>query len=425
LTGKFNIFAPEGNQIHSQIRCDNAILLNMKILMLLDSQFPPDIRVEKEANSLLKEGNEVSILCYNFGGENTDEIINGIRIFRFWIPNQVAKKILGFSLQLPIYRLIWQRAISRTYKQYNFEAVHIHDLPLCTLNKFIKRKFVVPVIADMHENYPYLVAEQPYMNSLFSRIFLSKRKWFKKEKEWLAQADSIICVAEEMKQRVESVLINSQPIVVVPNTPAIDELSASMANLPRITTRFSGTFNVLYVGGIDPTRGIDILIHSAKWAIKTIPLLKIVIVGDGKILSDMKHLVSTLQLEKTVFFAGKRPQEEIGSYISISDICVIPHRRSPQTDNSSPNKLFQYLYFKKPVIASNCNSVEKLIHSENCGLIYHDSSPEELAARMTFLFENPTIRIEMGYSGYSSVMDKYNWDSTVEPLISIYSDLKL
>jgi len=415
----------EDNHIYSQIKCDNAILLNMKILMLLDNQFPPDIRVEKEADSLLKQGNEVAILSYNYGGKNMDEIINGIRIFRFWIPNQAAKKFLGFSLQLPFYRLIWQQAIKRIFKLYSFDAVHIHDLPLCTLIQFIKRKYEVPVIADMHENFPYLVAEQPYMDSLFVRIFLSKRKWFKKEKEWLAQADSIICVAEEMKQRVETVLINSKPVVVVPNTPATDELNASMANLPLIATRFSGTFNVLYVGGIDPTRGIDILIQSAKYAIKTIPGLKIIIVGDGKILSDMKHLVSSLQLDNTVSFEGWKPQEEIGSYISISDVCVIPHRKSPQTDNSSPNKLFQYLYFKKPVISSDCNSVEKLILTENCGMIYCDNSPEELAAVMTFLYENPGIRIEMGHSGYSSVMDKYNWDSTVGPLLSIYSDLKL
>lgn len=415
----------EGNHLYSQIRCDNAIILYMKILMLLDNQFPPDIRVEKEANSLLKEGNEVAILSYNFGGKNADEIINGIRIFRFWIPNQVAKKILGFSLQLPFYCSIWQSAITKIFKTYKFDAVHIHDLPLCTLIKFIKRKFDVPVIADMHENYPYLVAEQPYMESLFARVFLSKKKWFRKEKEWLAQADSIICVAEEMKQRLETVVINSKHIVVVPNTPAIDELGASMANLPLITTRFSGSFNVLYVGGIDPTRGIDILIRSAAISRNTIPGLKIVIVGDGRILSDMKHLVSSLQLENIVFFEGKKPQDEVGSYISISDICVIPHRKSPQTDNSSPNKLFQYLYFKKPVISSDCNSIEKLIIIENCGMIYRDNSPEELAAGMTFLYENPGIRMEMGHSGYSSVIDKYNWDSTVELLLSIYSDLKL
>jgi glycosyltransferase involved in cell wall biosynthesis len=397
----------------------------MKILMLLDNQFPPDIRVEKEAKSLLKQGHEVAILSYNYNSKEKEEIINRIRIFRFWIPNQVAKKILGFSLQLPFYRLIWQRAITAIFKQYNFDVVHIHDLPLCTLITFIKEKYSVPVVADMHENFPYLVAEQPYMNSLFAQFFLSRNKWFRKEKEWLAKADTIVCVAEEMKERIKSVLQGPENIVVVPNTPETPELNAAMANRPLIAGRFSGKFNILYVGGVDPTRGIDILIHSAKYAIKTIPGLRIIIVGEGKILPEMKSLVSSLELENTVIFEGWKPQDEVGSYISVSDVCVIPHRKSPQTDNSSPNKLYQYLYFKKPVVSSDCYSVEKLILSEKCGLIYRDNSPEELAERINFMYENPGIRIEMGHNGNQAVMEKYNWESTVTPLLSIYSDLNL
>lgn len=395
----------------------------MKILMLLDNQFPPDIRVEKEANSLLSAGNEVAILSYNYYGLDKEEYINGIRIFRFNIPLQVAKKILGLSLRLPVYRWVWQHAISEFASQYDFDVIHIHDLPLCTLINYIKEVYGVPVIADMHENYPYLVAEQPYMNSLFAKIFLSREKWFEKEKEWLVKADAIICVAEEMKQRIESVIKSDIPISVVPNTPAIPELDASMTGYAGIKKRFTGTFNILYLGGIDPVRGIDILLNAAAIARIQIPGMRIIIVGEGKILPEMKLIADSLKLDDTVFFEGWKPAEEIGSYISVSDVCVIPHRKSPQTDNSSPNKLFQYLFFKRPVIASDCNSVEKLIHAEKCGLIYKDSSPEELASALNDLYENPVTGIEMGNNGYQSVIKKYNWDITVAPLIALYSKL--
>jgi glycosyltransferase involved in cell wall biosynthesis len=132
----------------------------------------------------------------------------------------------------------------------------------------------------------------------------------------------------------------------------------------------------------------------------------------------------SLQLENAIIFEGWKPQEEIGSYISVSDVCVIPHRKSPQTDNSSPNKLFQYLLFKKPVIASNCNSVEKIILVEKCGVIYQDNLPEELADALKYMFEHPEIRTEMGVTGHQAVVTKYNWESTVTPLLSLYSDLK-
>lgn len=389
--------------------------------MLLDNQFPPDIRVEKEANSLLKEGNEVAILSYMYDRMPWEEMINGIKIFRFRIPRQVAKKILGFSLQLPFYRWIWQCAIKRIASLYPFDVVHIHDLPLCNLIQFIKKNYEVPVVADMHENYPYLVAEQPYMNSLPARIFLSKGEWFIKEKEWLAKADSIICVAEEMKQRIESLFKKPLKILIVPNVPDITELNSSPADYYDIKNRFSGSFNVLYVGGIDAVRGIDILIRAAKEAAQTIQVLKIIIVGDGKILPDMKRLAVSLQLDNIIFFEGWRPQDEIGSYIMVSDVCVIPHRKSPQTDNSSPNKLFQYMYFKKPVISSDCNSIEKLILAEKCGVIYPSNSPEELSKKLNYFFEHPESGVEMGGNGYKAVINRYNWESSVAPLLSIYS----
>jgi glycosyltransferase involved in cell wall biosynthesis len=397
----------------------------MKILMLLDNQFPPDIRVEKEAHSLLKEGHEVAILSYMHRRINKEEVIKGIKVFRFWIPNQWAKKILGFSLQLPFYRLTWQRAIVRTGKSFPFDVIHIHDLPLCTVIQFIKRKFGIPVVADMHENYPFLIAEQPYMNTLFARIFLSKGKWIKMEKEWLGKADAIVCVAEEMKKRVETLFKNTVRIAVVPNTPSISEFIDSKVNCLSLSDRFRDLFIILYVGGIDAVRGIDVLIKSAGSVARVIPELKIIIVGEGKILSHMRQLVSSLHLEKIVVFEGWKPQDEIGSYISLSDVCVIPHRKSPQTDNSSPNKLFQYLYFKKPVISSDCNSIEKIIRTEKCGMIYQDNSPEELADQISYLYEHPEARNEMGKNGYEAVINKYNWESTVSQLLSIYTDIHL
>ena len=400
-------------------------LLHMKILMILDNEFPPDVRVEKEAESLIKQGHSVTILSYSFRGLNKTELWKGIRIIRFKINKQLAKKSLGFSLQLPFFKWIWQIQVNKILKSDQYDVVHIHDLPLCCLIQYIRTRFNIPVIADMYENYPFLVAEQPYMNTLFARIFLSKKRWLIKEKEWLSKPSAIICVAEEMRQRIITGLFDTLPVILVPNTPSIPELKGSMSDIINIRERFSGTFNILYVGGIDSVRGIDILIKAAKFLIQFIPQFKIIIAGDGKILPEMKQLAKSLQLENIITFEGCIAQDKIGSYISGSDVCVIPHRKSPQTDNSSPNKLFQYFYFKKPVISSNCNSIEKIILTEKCGMIYQDDLPEELAARIKYLYDNPEAGIEMGNRGYLSVVNKYNWESTVTPLLSLYANLNL
>jgi len=392
----------------------------MRILMLLDTEFPPDIRVENEAQSLIDAGHEVHILSYNFGSKQKYEVFKGIHIHRFTIAKQLAKKMLGLLNQFPLYRWIWMREVTKVLNSNVFNAIHIHDLPLCCLIKSIKQNHKIIITADMHENYPYLVAEQPYMNALFGRTFLSKSVWFKKEKVWLPKADNIICVAEEMKSRLALVLNKSENITIVPNTLNFRTFVASQKPVPELKDRFKDRFLVSFIGGIDAVRGIEYLLEAASVIGTKLPELVVLLVGEGNTLDLLREKASQLNLNEKVVFEGFKPSSNMQAYIEISDICVIPHVRSEQTDNSSPNKLFQYMYFGKPVISSNCKSLEKLILKEDCGLIFRDRDSHHLAEQVLKLYSDSDLRKRLGENGHKSVMSKYNWEATSAGLLKLY-----
>jgi len=394
----------------------------MKILMLLDNEFPPDVRVESEANSLIKQGHSVTILSYNFGHKLVEENYNGIQVKRFRINKQITKKALGLIHRLPLYRLIWRYQTNKMLTSEQFDAVHIHDLPLCINAKYIRNKFKIRVVADMHENYPYLVAEQPYMNTLFAKLFLSKKKWFQKEKEWLLQTSEIVCVADEMKARLSKVLDYKVNIHVVPNTLNFDTFLSSQKPVVGLSEKFTKCFKVVYIGGIDPVRGLEFLIEATAKLINRIPFLKVIIVGDGVSTSVLKNLVVSYKIENFVIFEGWQPSYNVQAYIEIADVCVIPHIKSEQTDNSSPNKLFQYMYFKKPVISSNCVSLENIINQQKCGLIFEDRNSDDLALKILEFYNNPQLKEELGNNGFDAVNSKYNWDATVKNLFTVYQD---
>lgn len=394
----------------------------MTILMLLDSEFPPDVRVENEAQTLIDAGYEVHMLCYTFSGKQSFEIYQGIHLHRFPIYKQLAKKMLGFLNQVPIYKYIWKKNITRIMQKYTFDAVHFNDLPLCSLISFVKQNFNVKVVADMHENYPFLIAEQPYMNSLPAKLLLSKQIWFLKEKEWLLNADQIICVAEEMKSRLLKLLPNSKKIVVVPNTLNFKTFLGAQKPLPDLKNRFEGKFVIAFIGGIDAVRGIEYMIDAANLLITQIPELCVLLVGDGKSMDLIHRKVAAYNLEKYVTIEGWKPSSFMQAYIEISDVCIIPHLRSEQTDNSSPNKLFQYMYFGKPVISSNCTSIEKIINEEKCGLIFPDKDAKGLAEQIFSLYNNVELKIQLGANGKAAVNNKYNWAATCTELIKAYQN---
>ncbi|NVO18752.1 MAG: glycosyltransferase family 4 protein [Bacteroidetes bacterium] len=395
----------------------------MKILMLLDRVFPPDIRVQNEALSLIKEGHEVHILSYNFSNKPKSELYKGITIHRFRISEQIAKKSLGLIHLIPVFKLIWQYEVISILKKHKFEAVHIHDLPLCFLTKKLKSK-EVKVVADMHENYPYLVAEQKYMNTKIGRVIFSKQIWFKKEQIWLEFADEIVCVAEEMKKRLQNVISKDKNILVVPNTYSFHSFGQEQVENRELKERFKEKFIISYLGGFDEQRGINNLIKAFALMREQIPTAMLLLVGDGSIKGDLQELVRELKIEAITTFEGWQPSKYVDAYINISSVCIIPHIRSEQTDNSSPNKLFQYMYASKPVVVSNCISLERIIMESGCGLVYEDKNVNELADKLLYLYQNQRDAELMGQKGHDAVIKKYNWDVTVFPLLRIYMDIQ-
>lgn len=390
--------------------------------MLLDREFPPDIRVENEAHSLIKAGHEVHLLCYDHQNKAKVEHQRGIYIHRFRINKQIAKKSLGLILNLPIYRWIWMNQVNFKLQKESFDAVHIHDLPLCILISSIRRTGI-PVIADMHENYPFLVAEQSYMRSYLGRIIFRYKHWFRIETKWLSQSNAIICVAPEMKNRLEKALSRGDNIHIVPNTFSFDSFGSKQIEISEIRSRINKKHIILYVGGFDHGRGLDILITAINHIKHSISDFALVLVGDGTIKDELNQLVESFGIQDLVHFEGWKPSSHVKSYIEVSSVCVIPHLKSEQTDNSSPNKLFQYMFFERAVVSSNCTSLEKIISEENCGLIFKDRDPKDLAEKICKLIQTPELAAQMGANGKAAVLAKYNWETTVKPLLSLYATI--
>ena len=82
------------------------------------------------------------------------------------------------------------------------------------------------------------------------------------------------------------------------------------------------------------------------------------------------------------------------------------------------------MFFERAVVSSNCTSLEKIIAEENCGLIFKDRDPKDLAEKIYELIKTPELAALMGANGKAAVVAKYNWETTVQPLLVLYASLK-
>jgi len=97
-------------------------------MSLADKYFPEDSRVLYEARTLIEAGHEVFLLCQNKPDGLSEEIVDGIKVFRVTMPQNYLWYVWNFSC-FGVYNPLWKKSLSRIVEQENIEALHIHDLP--------------------------------------------------------------------------------------------------------------------------------------------------------------------------------------------------------------------------------------------------------------------------------------------------------
>jgi len=324
---------------------------------------------------------------------------------------------------LPFYNWFWLEKIRTFVRKNQIGALHIHDLPLVGAGLKIKKENGIPLIADMHENYPVFISEIKFANTLVGKLLISKNKWFQKEKKWLQHADRIVTVANGMKKRLDKRLGSGHNIIVVQNTPLAEQVLAEQEDVPNLEKKFIGKFIVFYFGGLDSRRGLITVIEAVNQIKTKISNILVVIAGAGSYKYDLEQKIRDLNLEKYVSFEGWQSVNHLKAYLDLTSITVIPHFKSSQTDNSSPNKLYLYMLFGKAVVVSNCQSIQEIVDKEGCGLIYESGNGEELAEKIFILNQNPEQANEMGQAGRKAVLEKYDWSVTVNELIMLYEEI--
>lgn len=383
--------------------------------MILDHDFPPDVRVEKEIETLINNKHEIILACYNYKKNLPEfEEKKNLKIYRKSISKFSYKSSVAI-LKLPFYFSFWKKFIFGILEKEVVDAIHIHDLPLSKIGEKVKRKYNIPLVIDLHENWPASLETATHTNTIAGKILSSNKQWRKYEKKIIKHADKIITVVDEMKDRIAKLEINENKIHVVSNTISPKDFPLTIDKPdPNFTTLF-------YAGGINIHRGLQIVIKAIPLILKEIPNVRLNIIGTGSYQVHLEKLVSDLNISNHVSFLGWKDLLEISKHLAKSDIALIPHLKSEQTDCSSPNKLYQYIYAKKPILTSNCNSLVRIIEETKSGISYIHNSPEDFKKAFFELLNNQNNTIDLDY-GLNLINTKYNWSVDSKRLVDLYSN---
>ena len=241
------------------------------------------------------------------------------------------------------------------------------------------------------------------------------------EERVLHGADAIVVSTEEEREDlVRLYRARRHKVCVVP--AGVDlELFAPLDKIQaRRVLGLSEKKVILYVGRIEPLKGLDLLLRALT-LLEDAADTRLLVVGgnlerEGE-LGRLRSMAAALGIEHMVTFIGSVSQDELPNYYSASDVFVLPSYYE-----SFGLAALEAMACGTPVIASRVGGLKTFIKHGESGYLVPWHCPEPFAQRLDVLLSNPALRERMGRAARAKAQ-QMGWGRAADRLLELYSCL--
>ncbi|NWG33197.1 MAG: glycosyltransferase [Chloroflexi bacterium] len=185
---------------------------------------------------------------------------------------------------------------------------------------------------------------------------------------------------------------------------------------------------VLFVGRIEPLKGVDTLIHAMCCLTlkdRSRPVHLAIIGGDPsasreKMTAEMKRLQALcdeLALGQTVVFLGKRDQDKLPYYYSAAEVLVMPSHYE-----SFGMVALEAMACGTPVIASEVGGLAYLVRDGETGFTIPAEEPDKLCEKISWLLNDQELHAQMSAQAAEYARD-YAWEKIAQQIVGAYEKI--
>lgn len=370
-----------------------------KVCLLTTVHYWNDNRVYyKEVLSLKKLGYEVTYVANDCEG-NIDE---GVRAVNVCKEKNTLKRILGF---VRVFNIV---------KRLNCDVIHFHDPELIPTGLLLKIFTNKKVVYDVHEDYPSQMLTKFYLPGYIRKPL----HWTMKILEWLSGKvfDHIIVADQAVYKHFPP-----KKTTILFNYPSLSNLSESDAQLMDIKKEY----DIIFPGSMAKFTA-KLILDVMKSAKDKGVVLKCLLISPFKF-DGGKEWVKAIAKKYGIFdnltLMDRIPPYDVPVYLSKTKIGLIPLPDTPKMRSNIPTKMFEYMYYKLPVITGELPPCGYYLNQDEFGFMVKWDSVEEYTDKVIYLLNNPQILAQYGENGHKLVVEKYNWEKEEEKLSEVYKKL--
>jgi|GEM_PF-1627141 len=176
--------------------------------------------------------------------------------------------------------------------------------------------------------------------------------------------------------------------------------------------------SLLMIGRFTEEKCFDTAFYALKLLVAKYPTLRMTLIGDGPLFSDLMELRSALELEDVLTLKGFIPHQDIDSYIEQSSVVVIP-----SSYESFCLVALEAAIAGRPVVASNVLGLTEVVDNGKTGILVEPKSPQQLAAGIAKILDDSELRIEMGHAAQKRAHTHFSIDQSVQQYCTLYEQL--
>jgi glycosyltransferase involved in cell wall biosynthesis len=394
-------------------------------ILYVSQYFPPEMgapaaRVAELARHWVRAGHEVTVLT-GFPNHPTGVIapeyrrhfrrgfmreeFSGAEVIRTWLlplPNRKAhERILNYG------SFCASAAVAGTFVDRPDVVIATSPQLLVGLSGcWIARWKHVPFIFEVRDLWPESLVAVGMGNdsSPFHRSLARVAGYLYKH------SSRIVVVSPAFRQHLtQHWQIDQDKISVIENGVETDlfQPKPSQADDIRTWLGADNRFVVSYIGTMGMAHGLETLLESAQALQTAAPKALFLFMGEGSDKDRMKCQAARRGL-RNVIFLDERPRERMPDFISASDVCLVPLKKTELFKTVIPTKLLEFMACARPVILGVEGEARRIVESARAGLAVEPENPVELAQAILRLLANPELSATLGRNGRRYILENFS-----------------
>ena len=349
--------------------------------------------VHHTAVELRRRGHDVRVITSRFRHGEAPDADQVIRVgYNVLVPFNRAFVDLTVGMRL-------RHALRTIFREQEFDLVHVHCPTAPTLPVFTLQTCPCPMVGTFHMTGGKNILQDafhPMLSKLVRRL------------------DARIAVSETARET--ALLYYPGGYDIIPNGVDVERFHPATA--PFDEWRDRNRVNVLFVGRLDPRKGVQVLLDAMPEVVRrTDGRARLLVVGDSYLRPRFESSIGS-ELRDHVRFLGHVPSGDLPRWYATGDVVV-----SPATGNESFGiVLVEAMAAGRAVVASDIPGYRTVVTPEVDGVVAPPGDAAALAAQLVRLVQDDGLRRELSKRGRERSLD-FAWPRVTDRIEAVYRDV--